>query len=177
MLNEARVSGRPEAAVASVREEKRPATTARALTPFDDMEHLMERMFEGWLPRGWLRPFHLERAALPELALEGWMPKVDVIDRDDDIVVRAEVAGVDKKDLDISVTESSVTLKGETKQEEREERGHYYRHEISRGAFARMVTLPAQVDTEKAKAEFKDGVVEVTMPKVAKSKRRSIKLE
>ena len=176
MLNQVRVSGKPEAAVASVREEKRPAT-ARALTPFDEMEHLMERMFEGWLPRGWLRPFHLERAALPELALEGWMPKVDVIDRDDDIVVRAEVAGVDKKDLDISVTESSVTLKGETKQEEREEQGHYYRHEISRGAFARMVTLPAQVDTEKAKAEFKDGVVEVTLPKVAKSKRRSIKLE
>lgn len=176
MLNEVRVSGKPEAAVASVREEKRPAT-ARALTPFDEMEHLMERMFEGWLPRGWLRPFHLERGALPELALEGWMPKVDVIDRDDDIVVRAEVAGVDKKDLDISVTESSVTLKGETKHEEHEEQGHYYRHEISRGAFARMVTLPAQVDTEKAKAEFKDGVVEVTMPKVAKSKRRSIKLE
>ena len=176
MLTEAKVSGKPEAAVARVREDQNPVSTG-ALTPFDEMEQLMERMFEGWLPRGWLRPLHVGRPALHELALEGWAPKVDVIERDEDVLVRAEIAGVEKKDLDVSVTDNSVTIKGETRYEGKEDKGHYYRREISRGAFARMVRLPAEVDTEKAKADFKDGVLELTMPKLAKSRRRSIKFE
>lgn len=148
---------------------------ARALSPFEEME----RWFEGSFPRGWMRPFHIEWPRLGELAapFEGRMPKVDVIDRDDEVLVRAEVPGVDKNDLDVSVSDNSVTIKGETKREEKEEKGDYYRCEISRGSFARTVLLPSDVDIEHTKAQFKDGVLELTLPKIEKTKRRTIKID
>ena len=69
------------------------------------------------------------------------------------------------------------SIKGETKHEEKEEKGDYYRSETSRGAFSRMVSLPADVDESKAKASLKDGVLELTLPKVEKAKRRTIKVD
>jgi HSP20 family protein len=92
-------------------------------------------------------------------------------------MLRAEVPGVEKKDIDVSVTGNSVTIKGETKREEKEEKGEYYRSEISRAAFSRTLALPAQVDPERANASFKDGVLEITLPKVEKAKRRTLKPE
>ena len=151
-------------------EQKEVVTTApsRALSPFEEMD----RMFEGFFPGGWMRPFHWERptwSKLPE-PFEGRMPKVDVIDRDDEILVRAELPGVEKKDIDVSTTENTVTIKGSTRAEEKEERGDYYRCEISSGSFARTLALPGNVDASKAKATFKDGVLELTLPKIEKSK-------
>lgn len=145
---------------------------ARALSPFEEMD----RMFEGFFPRGWMRPFRWEWPGIPELR-EMRAPKVDVVDRETDILVRAEVPGVEKKDLDVSVTESTVTIRGSTRREEKEEKGDYYRCEISRGAFARTVALPCEVDSGKAKAAFKDGILELTLPKVEKAKRRSVAIE
>jgi HSP20 family protein len=100
-----------------------------------------------------------------------------VIDRDNEVVVKAELPGVDKKDIDISVTQNTVTIKGTTSHEEKEEKGDYYRCEISRGSYSRTLSLPADVDEEKTKAEFKDGILELTMPKKKKSKRHTIKVE
>lgn len=147
----------------------------RVMSPLEEME----RYFENFFPRGWMRPFRTEWPRWGELAapFEGRMPKVDVIDRDDEVVVRAEVPGVEKDNLDVSVSNNSVTIKGETRREEKEENGDYHRCEISRGSFARTVLLPSDVDTEKVKAEFKDGVLELTMPKIEKTKRRSIKID
>jgi HSP20 family protein len=102
------------------------------------------------------------------------MPKVDVIDRDEDVLVRAELPGVEKKDLEISTSDTSVTLKATTRHEEKEEKGDYYRCEITRGSFARTIALPSQVQSDKAKANLKDGVLELTLPKVEKSKRRTV---
>jgi HSP20 family protein len=155
-------------------QEVQRVTPARALSPFDEMD----RMFDSFFPRGWLRPSRWEWPSLGELApFEGKMPKVDVIDRDDEVLVRAEIPGVDKKDLDISMTENSVTIKGSTRREEKEEKGNYYRCEISSGAFTRTVALPGDVNADKAKATFKDGMLELNIPKVEKSKRRSIKVD
>jgi len=139
----------------------------------------MDRLFEDYFSRGWMRPFRWEWPSLGEMAkpFEGKMPKVDVIERDDEVVVKAELPGIDKKDLDVSVTENSVTIKGSTSHEEKEEKGDYYRCEISRGAYARTVALPSYVDADKAKASFKDGVLELKLPKVEKSKRRSIEIK
>lgn len=105
------------------------------------------------------------------------MPRVDIIDRDEEIVVRAEIPGVDKKDLDVSLTDNTVTIKGSTHQEQKEEQGNYFRSEMARGSFARSVTLPGNVDGAGAKASFKDGVLELSLPKTENSKRRSIKVE
>ena len=126
-----------------------------------------------------MHPFRWQWPSWGELPapFEGKVPHVDVIDRDEEIVVRAEVPGVEKKDLDVSLTENTVTIKGEARREEKAEKGDYYRCEISRGAFARTVMLPSEVDADKAKASFKDGVLELTLPKIEKSKRRSIRLD
>lgn len=148
---------------------------ARGISPFEDME----RMFESFFPRGWMRPFHLDRPAWSELALpfEGRMPRVDIVDRDGEILVRAEVPGVEKSDLDVSVTENSVTIKGSSHHEEKEEKGNYFRCETSQGSFSRTIALPSNVDSEKAKTKFKDGLLELTLPKVEKTKRRNIKID
>lgn len=157
------------------KQELQKAEPKRALSPFEEMD----RLFEDYFSRGWMRPFRWEWPSLGEMAkpFEGKMPKVDVIERDDEVVVKAELPGVDKKDLDVSVTENSVTIKGSTSHEEKEEKGDYYRCEISRGAYARTVALPSYVDADKAKASFKDGVLELKLPKVEKSKRRSIEIK
>jgi HSP20 family protein len=149
-------------------------TPTRALTPFDEMDRMMNRYFR----RGWMRPWRFEWPSFSEMELpELKVPSVDVVDRENEVVVKAEVPGVDKKDLDISVGEDSVTIKGETRHEEKEEKGDYYRREISSGSFSRTVPLPATVDGSKAKANFQDGVLELTIPKVEKAKRHSIKVE
>lgn len=153
---------------------QKAAVPSRALSPFEEMEHMMDRMFEGFFPRPWLhRPRWTELPA----PFEGKWPHVDVIDREDELVVRAELPGVDKKDLDVSMGDNTVTIKATSKREEKEEKGDYYRCEISRGTYARTVGLPAEVDVSKAKAKFKDGLLELTLPKLEKSKRRSITVE
>ena len=150
---------------------------SQGLNPFQDME----RFFENFVPRSWLNPLQREWPAWPDLNLkmpfEAKMPRMDVIDRDDEVVVRAEVPGVEKKDLDISMTDNTITIKGTTQHEKTVEKGDYYRSETSRGSFARTVGLPGDVDGTNAKATFKDGILELVLPKVAKSKRRSIKIE
>jgi HSP20 family protein len=163
-------------AVVEKGKEIQKAVPARAPRPLEEMERIMDRMFRDFPGRGWMRPRSLEWPAWPDLP-ELHMPKVDVIDRDEDVLVRAELPGVEKKDLEISTTDTSVTIKATTAREEKEEKGDYYRCEITRGAFARTVALPAQVHSDKAKASLKDGVLELTLPKVEKSKRRTITVE
>ncbi|MCG6968477.1 MAG: Hsp20/alpha crystallin family protein [Gammaproteobacteria bacterium] len=152
---------------------------ARALSPFEAMERRMEqmeRMFEDFFPMPWKRGFGLPASWGKPLWGEEWMPKADLIERDDEVVVRAELPGVEKDDLDLTVTDTTVTLKGETKKEEKEEKGNYFRSETSRGSFTRTFALPCEVDGSKAKADFKNGVLELTLPKVEKAKRHSIKI-
>ena len=150
------------------------AAPPRSLSPFEEMDRMFERVF----PRGWLKPYHWEWPSLADMEgrFEGRVPRVDVVDQDDQIIVRAELPGVDKKDLDVSMTDNTVTIKGRTRTEAEEEKGEYYRCEISQGAFARTVALPGDVDGSKAKASFADGLLELTLPKVERSKRRKIEV-
>jgi HSP20 family protein len=151
------------------------AAPARALSTIEEME----RMFDNFFRRGSMRPFHWDWPSWSELAapLEDKPPRVDVIDRDNEIVVRAEAPGVDKDNLDVTLSDNTITIKGSTSHEEKEEKGDYYRCEISRGSFTRTVALPADVDGSQAKASFKDGMLEVTMPKVTPAQRHTIKVE
>jgi len=147
----------------------------RAISPFEEMN----RLFEGFFPHGWMHPMHREWPTWGSLekSFEGRMPKVDVMDRDNELVVRAELPGVEKDDLDISLTNDSVTIKATTKQESKEEKGDYHRREISQGSFSRTIALPASVQGDQAKAQFKDGVLELTLPKTTPAKRHNIKVE
>ena len=151
--------------------EKLPARTGRR---FDDFEDFLDQV----MPRGWFPSMRWPRLFTPELeTLAAGCPKVDVIDRDNEIVVKAEIPGVRKEDIRVSLTGNVMTIKGETKREEKEEKGDYYRCEISRGEFSRMLTLPAEVDESKAKAELHDGVLEITLPKAETARKRDIKVE
>lgn len=158
----------------SKKQEIQKAAPSRALSPFEEMD----RMFDHFLRRGWMRPWRFEWPSFPEASLpEMKLPKVDVIDRDSEVVIKAEIPGVDKRDIDISVSDNAVTIKGETRKEEKEEKGDFYRREISIGSFSRTVTLPADVDGARAKASFKDGMLELTLPKREKARRHAIRVE
>lgn len=157
-------------------EEKqlRRSKPTRSLSPFEEME----RLFEGWHPGGWLHPFHRDWPSPGEASVFGGKtPSIDLIDRDNAIIVKAELPGVDKKDVDISVTKNSVSIKGTTSHEEKEEKGDYYRSEISRGEYARTLTLPAEIDEEKVKATFKNGILELNLPKLVQSARKTVEIE
>jgi HSP20 family protein len=152
-----------------------PKTPARMLSPFEEME----RMFEQFLHRDMMTPFEWHTPAWSRLSapFAGKLPKVDVVDRDNEIVIRAELPGVDRKDVDVSLGTNTVTIKGSSKREEKEEKGDYYRCEISRGDFSRTLALPGDVDSSKAKAVFKDGILELTVPKLEKSQKHNIRIE
>ena len=154
---------------------QRPSSSAfPRLSPFEEMD----RFFEGVFPSRWLRPARFEWPAWDESALSlGHAPSVDVIDRDAELVVRAELPGVDKKDVDISVSDNAVTIKASTKQEQKEEKGDYFRSEIRRGSYARTVPLPVMVDADKAKATFNDGMLELSLPKQEGARKRSVKID
>jgi len=150
--------------------QKSEATHARSMSPFEEMDRWMDQ-----LSRGLFHPSRWDWPTMPQLRTG--MPKVDVVERDNEVLIRAEVPGVKKEDLEVSMTDNTVTIKGHTSHEEKEEKGDYYRHEISKGSFSRTVALPGDVDNDKAKTKFKDGVLEVTVPKVEKAKRKNIKLD
>jgi HSP20 family protein len=146
---------------------------SRALSPFGEME----RLFEQFFGRSWMRPFGFESPLWSEMArsMDIRVPSVDVIDREDEVVVRAEIPGVEKENLEVSLSDDRLTIKGSTRQEKEEkEAGEYTRREMSRGSFTRVVTLPANVDGEKASASFRDGILEMTLPKLKPSKRTRI---
>ena len=133
---------------------------------FRDVERMFEDMLSGrWLqPLGWQRPF----------GSNGSMPSIDLIEHDDALIVRAAVPGYRKEDLSVSVSDGSLTIKGEIGAEKKEEKEDYYFCEMSHGAFSRTIDLPASVDDAKATASMKDGVLELTLPKLEKSKAHSI---
>ncbi len=133
----------------------------------------IDRMFDDFFGRRLMRRFGLDLSPFEADVA----PSVDVIDRDDEVVVRAAVPGYKKEEIEVAVSDSTLTIKGETKAEEKEEKeGEYYRWEIQHGSFSRVVDLPSPVDESKAKATMKDGLLELTLPKSEKAKRRTISI-
>ncbi len=149
--------------------EQRPAM----MRPFEEME----RWYENLFPRGWLRPFPTDWPSLRSASFVHRIPAVDMLDRENDVIVRAEVPGVRKEDLKISVSDSTLTIKGHTEHEEEEKREDYYCHELSYGDFSRTLELPAEVDGSKAEAKMKDGMLEIQIPKLEHAKRREVSVE
>lgn len=149
--------------------------TRNILASFDELDNLFNQLKS----RDWMHSFHWPDAVQSHIPMfaEGKIPKVDILDRDKDIFIRAELPGVEKKDLDISMTDNTVTIKACTCYENKEEKSDYYRSEIAQGQYARTVGLPADVDIEQTKTSFKDGLLELTVPKLERSQRRSIKIE
>lgn len=146
---------------------------------FADMEQVFERAFENFMPHRWMTPLRWDLPYWSELPMpfEGRQPRVDVIDNDSSVVVKAELPGVEKNNIDISMTANTVTVSVTDTHQKEETKGEYYRCEISKGAFSRTVALPCDVDGAKATANFKNGMLELSIPKVEQSKRRKITVQ
>lgn len=156
------------------RKELTEVVPRRELSLLDEMD----RAFDSLFHRGWMRPF---RETWPDLARFEEVfglgtPRVDVLDREEEILVRAEVPGVEKKDLQVELSGQLLTIHGERRREEKEEKGEYFRSEMAHGVFSRTIRLPEEVALDKAAAEFKDGILEVHLPKTHRTERRRIEV-
>jgi len=107
---------------------------------------------------------------------EVWTPSLDVSETKNDLIVKTEIAGVDPKDVDISLSGDTLTIKGEKKQEKEEKEEGYHLMERSYGSFSRSVRLPVEVDQDKVKASYKNGVLKITLPKSEKMRAKEIKV-
>jgi len=136
------------------------------------MRREMERLFDEFFA-----PPRRRRRWWP-VAEEGVLvPTVDMYDRKGEIVVRAELPGVKKEDIELTITKDTLTIKAEVKRTEEVAEEDYYVRERSFGTFSRTLALPVEVDSERAKASFKDGVLEVLLPKREEARPKEIKVE
>lgn len=141
----------------------RRGTEGGAVTSFRDE---IDRLFEDFVSG--LRPV---------FARGEWMPLMDVSETDKEVMVKAELPGIDPETVDVSITGDLLTIKGEKKEETTREGENYYRMECRYGAFHRALTLPATVDANKVNATFKNGVLRVTLEKKEEAKARSIRVK
>lgn len=140
------------------------------LSPFEEME----RWFEDAIRRPFFSPTWLPRLKFPELGEVS--PAVDIYEEGDEVVVKAEIPGVSKEDLSVDIADDIITISGEKKSVEKVERKDFYRCERSVGSFTRKLRLPTETQTEKAKASFKDGTLEIRIPKIQEAKIKSKKI-
>ncbi len=150
-------------------------TPRRELSLLDDMD----RLFDGFLRRGWMNPFRNPLSAWTgfEEALEVRAPRIDLIDKEAEILVRAELPGIKREDVSLELVGDRLTIRGEQQREEKTEEGDVLRAEISRSSFSRTVALPEGVDADHVVAELKEGVLEVHLPKVEKTERKRIEIQ
>jgi HSP20 family protein len=152
-------------------------------SPFRLLEHFadeVDRVFNDFgVGLGWLAP-RLRGSRLRSSVRgdwEGWAPAVEVFQRNNELVVRADLPGISKDDIKVDVTDDSIIMRGERKQGHEEEREGVYRSERSYGSFYRAIPLPAGAIAESAKATFKDGVLEITMPAPPEQARSGRRVE
>lgn len=126
-----------------------------------DMDRLFSSLFGG---------IHEEREGL-------WAPIVDIEEDNDNITVKAEIPGMNKDDIKVSVQSNILTITGERKQESETKNKTFHRVERSYGRFSRMITLPTDVDSDKVKANYKDGILSITLPKPETVKPKQVDVE
>ena len=136
--------------------------------PFRELARVQEEMN---------RAFGDERAMFRAGESVGWTPACDIYEDGEEIVVRAELAGVEPKDVDIRFENGVLTLKGEREMEKEDKRENYHRLEMSYGTFTRAFSLPATIDSEKIRAESKQGVLLIHLPKKPEAKPKSIQVK
>ncbi len=138
--------------------------------PFRELDRIrreMDRLWDSFFER---RPSRVEEVS-------EWFPSLDVSETDTDYIVKVEVPGIDPKDMDISLTNNTLTIKGEKKQEKEEKDENYHLIERSYGSFTRSIRIPSQVQSDKINATYKNGVLKITLPKTEEAKKKEIKIQ
>jgi len=149
-----------------------PRRTNQVWDPFREMELLqkeMNRLFD----------FSLAHSPNEYPALLGgqWSPAVDIHDAKDNFLVKVDLPGLKKEDIDVSVEEDTLIIRGEKKRDNEIKEDNYYRSERFYGTFCRQLTLPASVDSAKVEASYKDGVLKLVLPKKEEAKPKQIKVD
>ena len=144
--------------------------------PFMDLarwERDMDRMREDFFARS---PWRMDRWFRGD-DLDVRAPAVDLFEEKDDIVVKAELPGIDKDNIEVNLNDSTLRIKGEKKKEDEVKEENYYRSERTYGSFVRSVELPKAVRADKVKATFKNGILEVRIPKTEEAKTKEIRVK
>jgi HSP20 family protein len=141
--------------------------------PFQSFSGEMDRLFENFLGD------FPGRVSLANRALGSFMPQMDVKETEKEFRLTAELPGMEQKDVEVTLVDGALRIKGEKREEHEEEKGDFYRSERQYGAFERVIPLSADLDIDQAKAEFKKGVLSVVLPKSenARSNRKTIPVE
>jgi HSP20 family protein len=158
------------------RESKEVAvrTPSEVLPQWGEIDRWFDRLTQDF----WRRPFPSllgDRWQLPMLSMK--TPSLDVFEEKDEVVVKADLPGLTKDEIEVTVTGDVVTIKGEKKKEEEVKEKDYYRRERAYGSFVRSVELPCEVKSDRIKASFKDGVLEVRMPKTEEAKKKAVSIK
>ena len=132
----------------------------------DEMDRLFDDVGFGRRASSWWR----------ETSADIWAPEVDVFQKHDQLTIRADLPGTKREDVSVEITDNAIVIQGERKRESEEEREGYYRSERSYGSFYRVVPVPDGAITDQAKATFRDGVLEITMPAPPASKGRRLEI-
>jgi HSP20 family protein len=147
-------------------ERWRPGWRLRPWRPFRELEE-MEQRLEEIFGRPWRRLPTEER---------GWAPPIDVFEKEDKFVVKAELPGMKREEIDVSVVGDTLTIKGERKSESEVKEEDYYCSERVYGSFLRSITVPTAVDVEKIEASYENGVLEVSLPKAPEVKPKKVEV-
>ena len=138
--------------------------------PFRDLSVLQDRMNRLFSDTG--RTWNHEEPS----ATTTWSPAVDIFETEGEIVVKAELPGMDRKDITLHLENNVLTLKGERRFEKESKDENYHRIERSYGGFSRAFSIPATVDEEKIRADYKDGVLKIALPKKEQAKPKQIRI-
>jgi HSP20 family protein len=148
---------------------------SRELSPFAELQREVNRLFESFFPdggEGFLEPFRGFGAAA-----RAFTPRVNVSETDREVRVTAELPGIDEKDIDVSVTRNTLTIRGEKGSEKEDKSESYYRVERSFGQFERTLPLPADVVAEEVEARFSKGILTVVLPKTEEARSQATKVK
>lgn len=149
--------------------------------PFQLLDRFADEIFSGFGLGRRLTPRGAQGLRSPwrgsSESVEMWAPEIEVFQKDNELVIRADVPGLTKDDIKVDVTDDSITIEGERKREREEERDGIYRSERSYGSFCRVIPLPEGAMADQAKATFKNGVLEIMVPSPPEQVRRGRRVE
>lgn len=144
---------------------------SKEVAPFRDFERIRKEMDHFWDSFFDLEPRRRSGDA------GDWFPSLDLSETKSEIVVKAEIPGMDPKDIDISLSDGVLSIRGERKQEKEEKEEDYHLIERSYGSFARSVALPKEIKHDKISASYKDGVLRIVLPKSEEAKKKEVKIK
>ncbi|HVN97812.1 MAG TPA: Hsp20/alpha crystallin family protein [Syntrophorhabdaceae bacterium] len=132
---------------------------------------------DRWFDDFFWKPFPIVGFPRPRALMEEISPSVDMYEEGGEIVLKAELPGMKKEDIDVKPMDSMITISGEKEKKEEVKKKDYYKWECSYGSFKRSFGLPAQVQSDKIKTKYRDGILEIRMPKTEEAKKKEVKVK